>query len=444
MRISRYAFSVRENSDDYLTICTLTRAVIRLNSQAKRDLEKGEIDNCLDLTKEQFQDCVEMGFLVPDELNENNFLGYILNKDRLSPTTLTTYIAISTICNFRCVYCYEAGQVEHQTMDKQTILSLIDWYKYKLEQGQFEVCSVDLYGGEPLLFKPLIITFLSRLNEITKVLGIKLEVRLITNGYFLKPGIVRKLLPFGLNDIHVTIDGSKEMHNKRRPLADKGDTFDVVFNNLLDISLLDLPQDFNIICRISFDVSNVKDIPLLLDQIKQRDKTGKIDPYFGSITQTTSQVITPESFCSQHVLGDKETAKSFVFLYKQAKKREFTIPDFFSLGPCMVIADNAVVIAPDGSMYKCLDMIGHKELAVGNIASKEFKPIYYDFMKAYQLEWCLSTDCPFVPVCGGGCVMEAYLKTGDYKKVICHRKMLEEIYSSLLPLQFSNQKACVS
>lgn len=135
---------------------------------------------------------------------------------------------------------------------------------------------------------------------------------------------------------------------------------------------------------------------------------------------------------------DESIADNLIFLCQEAKKRRLPIPDFFTLGPCMVLADSAGVISPDGLIYKCLDMMGHKNLSVGNVRLSEFGPAYYDFIKADKLEQCLNTDCPFVPVCGGGCAMEAYLSMGDYKKIVCHRKMLDKIYNNLLPLKFSD------
>lgn len=436
MKLSKYVIMIKENTDSYLIASTLSRAIIRLNPLAKKDLENGNQNSLRELTREQFQECIDMNFLVPDDLDEKKFVNYLLHKDRLCPQALTTYVAFSTICNFRCVYCYEDGQITHQTMSEQMIDLLISWYKTKLEEGHFEICLVDLYGGEPLLFMPLIVKLLSKLKEITSVLGIKLKVRLVTNGYLLTVEIVQQLLKFGLDTIHVTLDGPAPVHNQRRPLKNGKGTFNVVFNNILDVARSFLPVE--IICRISFDRTNVSSIPALLDLIKEKDNTGTIDPYFGSVTQTISQIIIPESFCSLHVLEDRETAENIIFLYSEAKKRGFTIPDFFSLGPCMVVADGAGIIAPDGSIYKCLDMMGCKKFIVDNISSEKPRPCYYDFMVAPQLEHCLSTDCPFVPVCGGGCIMEAFLKTGDHNKLICHRQMIEKIYHGLLPLQFLN------
>jgi len=438
MKLSRYIVWVESPPSFTIAACTSTESIIQLNPIAKADLERGDSENLRDLTSEQFEQCIEMGFLVPYNLKEQNYLAHFMHKDRLVPEALTTYIAFSTACNFDCIYCFEQGQVNYKTMSQKQIKQLLVWYKRKLELGKFKICSVDLFGGEPILTLKIILGFLAELKEIADFMDIQLKVRLITNGYFLTRQVIEKLYPFGLYEIHVTIDGLKQSHDQRRFLKKtKKGTFDVVFNNLLEIANVELL--FNIVCRISFDCSNIQDIPLLLDLIKEKDLTDRIDPYFGCITQTTLQTGNLESFCSQHILEEKEIADGYIYLYTEAYKKGFTIPDFFSFGPCMVFAEGGVVIAPNGDIFKCLDMIGIDELIVGNITELQERPLYYDFMQAFQLQQCIKTDCPFVPVCGGGCIMESYLKTKDYTQLICHRNVLEKIYTALLPLKYSSE-----
>lgn len=418
-----------------IATCTLTGAIVLLTPPEKAELEAGDPSKLKKLTAEQFSDCIDMGFLVPDDLDETAYLSYLMNRDRLSPHKLTTYVAFSTECNFKCVYCYEAGQVTHQTMSTATLDKLLKWYEGKLKDGNFSVCSVHLYGGEPLLCYPQILYLLRGLKKITGSLNKKLSARLVTNGYLLTPNIVEELVPLGLDEVHVTLDGPPGTHNQRRPLQDGSGTFEKVLGNLVAVAQVGLP--FDIVCRISFDSSNAKEIPALLDLIREYDRSRRIEPYFGHVTQTISQINNPESFCSQNVLQSEEIANNLIYLYSESKKRGFDIPDLYTLGPCMIFADGGVVIAPGGEMYKCLDMIGCSDLVVGNLHDKEYHPLYFEFMEAPQLKECLNSDCPFVPVCGGGCIMQSYLATNNVKGLVCRRNMLEKIYRALLPLKFS-------
>ena len=438
MKLSRYIIWVESASNFTIAACTLTGVIIQLNSIAKADLERSDPKELRDLTLEQFKECVKMGFLVPKNLEEQDYLLNIMHRDRLHPEALTTYVALSSVCNFDCVYCFEHGQIDFEIMSQAQIKQLLVWYKRKLKQGKFKICSVDLFGGEPILALKITLSFLTELKKITDSIGVQLKVRLITNGYFLTKRVIEKLYQFGLYEIHVTLDGSKSSHDQRRFLKkSKKGTFDVIFKNLLEATKIELPLD--IICRISFDRSNIQGIPKLLDLIKEKDATGRIDPYFGCITQTTLQTKNSESFCSQYVLEDEEIANSYIYLYTEAYKRGFSIPDFFSFGPCMAIAEGGTIIAPNGNIFKCLDMIGIDDLIVDNIAESHERPLYSDFMQASQLRQCLETDCPFVPVCGGGCIMESYLATKDLTHLTCHRDILERIYTAFLPLKYPHE-----
>lgn len=432
MKLSRNVFLVKENDDNVLAACTLTKSVIRLSKLGLDDITRGDDDKLSCLTKKQFAECKDLGFLVPCSLDEGDYISYILNKDRLSPYALNTFVAFSTECNFGCAYCYEAGQVEARKMTKRIAKKLLGWYQRKLENGSYKECCIDLYGGEPLLSMPVIEYLLSGLIVISERLGISLVARLVTNGYLLTTNIVNRLIKLRLKEIHITLDGPPAIHNIRRPLKNGKESFGVVFENLISLARNGLPID--IVCRISFDKSNLAQIPELLDMIKDNDPGSSIYVYFAAVTQTISQVSNCESFCSKNVMSDKEVAKGLIFLYTEAKKRGMDVPSFFNIGPCMAVAEGACVIDPDGYIYKCLDMIGKSDLSIGSIFQDDYLPIYYSFMNGEEIKKCLKTDCPFVPVCAGGCVMESLIKHGDHSSAICHRKMLEEIYRDLLPL----------
>src|SRR3989338_4811323 len=96
MKLSKYIVWVETAPNFTIAACTLTGSIIKLNPIAREDLKRGNPNELNDLTPEQFKQCVAMGFLVSPELNEQNYFAYLINKDRLSPEALTTYVAFST------------------------------------------------------------------------------------------------------------------------------------------------------------------------------------------------------------------------------------------------------------------------------------------------------------------------------------------------------------
>ena len=438
MKQSRNNIIIQKDEDNCIIANTLTRAVVELNSAALSDVKKGDIKDLKELTNEQFNEIINMGFLIPKDLNEDEFLNHILQRERLSGSTLVTYLMYSTACNFDCKYCYEKEQVGAERMNEETIKNLISWYTYRLENGDYKVCNIILFGGEPLLFPDFFLDFLQKLQQIALKFDVSLNTHIVSNGYLLTNNIVTAYKPFNLTEIDVTIDGPPEIHNVLRPLkgVKESNTFDTILNNLVSIST-SFPEII-LTCRISFNKTNIQSIPKLLDIIKESDKSGNIRPYFAHITQTSSQIAKENSFCSQNIFSDDtELADCYIFLYREAKKRGFEIPTFITLGPCMFFSENSFAISPNGDLFKCLDMVGFKDLSVGNVDFPlYYKSNYYDMVKAKKIDSCIQTDCPYIPICGSGCVIEPWLKYNDYNKVVCRRSMLEKIHKALLLEKF--------
>ena len=438
MKQSRNNIVIPKSNGDYIIANTLTRSVIELNPMAMSELKQGDVTQLKELTKDNFNELIDMGFLVPNDLNEDNFMNFILQKERISSNTLLTYLMYSTACNFDCQYCYEKGNFD-KTMDQNTVANLISWYSYRLKNSSYKECHVVLFGGEPLLFSDFFENFLQKIDVIAKENEVLLTSEIITNGYLLTNEVVKKFIPFNFKEIQVTLDGPPELHNALRPLKEKTDgTFYVILDNLLKISTSFGNIEF--LCRISFNKSNVQFIPKLLDILKEKDPLHKIIPYFAHTTQTYSQFSEKNSFCSQNVFSDDvELADCYIFLYKEAKKRGFVIPSFLTLGPCMFYSANGFVITPNGYLYKCLDMVGVEELSIGNINSPTYYTSkFYEMMNINKVGNCLKTDCPFVPICGSSCVIEPWLKYNDCDKICCRRNMLERIHNALLVEKFSD------
>ena len=300
----------------------------------------------------------------------------------------------------------------------------------------YQTCAPYLYGGEPLLCKNKVKFFLEAIFDICNKLNLKLYSTLVTNGYYADTTTIGTLATNGLSVVHYTLDGPPATHNQRRPLCGGKKTFATVFNNM--ISVMNAFPQLEIECRINFDRSNLKYIPELLNLLAKNDPNRKISLYFNYINQTMTQAKSGCSFCSRNALTDnKEIASSLLFLYKEAKQHGYPILDFYSKGPCMTVARNACLIDPLGDIYKCVDMIGCKSMCLGNILDENYNPLYHTFMSAPAAQKCFYTDCPFIPLCAGGCAMEPFIADGDPFQVACHRQMFKLIHNNLLPLRFA-------
>jgi uncharacterized protein len=127
----------------------------------------------------------------------------------------------SYVCNFGCSYCFQDEYAPQQGLDADAVIDAFFSYVDDTFAGRKKY--VTLFGGEPLLATPRARRTVERLLEGTRTRGVDLAI--ITNGYSLADYV--PLLKTGrIREVQVTLDGAREMHDRRRALKGGGPTFD--------------------------------------------------------------------------------------------------------------------------------------------------------------------------------------------------------------------------
>jgi uncharacterized protein len=82
---------------------------------------------------------------------------------------------------------------------------------------------------------------------------------------------------------------------------------------------------------------------------------------------------------------------------------------------------NNYTIDPNGLVYKCPAVAGRPEMAVTTVrgGSEKVAPL------VALRPWEQCGDCPYLPVCVGGCLGGKYLKTGRTDQVACKKESFE-------------------
>ena len=79
-----------------------------------------------------------------------------------------------------------------------------------------------------------------------------------------------------LNHIQITVDGIKEIHDKRRIFHDGRGSFDLIMKNMK----LAIENDILIILRVNVDDTNINELPDLADTlVNEFNKNEKLKPY---------------------------------------------------------------------------------------------------------------------------------------------------------------------
>ena len=129
--------------------------------------------------------------------------------------------------------------------------------------------------------------------------------------------------------------------------------------------------------------------------------------------------------------SEKQETQTLVQLNKSIDRRKMTPAAYGGmtleglLGPCELHWKNNYTIDPEGRVYKCPAVAGLPGLEVAQVASSAPEKI------APLLElrpWEKCGDCPYLPVCVGGCLGGKFLKTGRRDEVACKKDMFEKSF----------------
>lgn len=424
MRLSKY-INYAIKGEKVVAISLLTKCVVEFTKQ--------EFEN-LKLSKNELFDKATINYLLEKNIltdlkNEEDFVYLLLKRDMLSPISLSTYIMFTESCNFSCVYCYQKGQVKGKAISRETLDKICLWHEKTLTEKKYEYCNIELYGGEPLIEKELLIYFSSKMYDICSKIGVKLNLRLITNGFLMDKDTIQKLSKCGLRDIHLSIDGWGATHDKRRPLRCGLGSFNTILENYLELKDL---CHFTI--RTGFDKDNLDDIEEFIKNISKI--LGKNELYFAPIYNTLAQSKNACSYCSKNsVLDLEEMIRDYKLIYFLMKKYGIKIPNFISSGPCMLGAVDACIFDTEGKIFKCVDMIGIDELQVGEI-ERPFNDLYFKLVKNQRLEKCMQSKCKYVSICGGGCAMKNFTLNQNVEDINCEKVLFDELNKYLLELNF--------
>jgi uncharacterized protein len=192
----------------------------------------------------------DRGFLIPEGTDEYRLFQHAFGYQHYRQDALELILLASEDCNFRCQYCYE--DFTRGTMKPQVRESIKKLVRKKLPSLRY--LSVSWFGGEPLYGWPAIEDLAPFFRDIAVENSLAYYSNMTTNGYLLTPDVADKLLPWGVLRYQITIDGAPEDHNRNRPGRNGEPTFDVIFQNLLE--LRKRPEEFMIDLRINFDRQN--------------------------------------------------------------------------------------------------------------------------------------------------------------------------------------------
>ncbi len=389
--------------------------------------------------QDHLKNLVKTGMLVPTTLNEREkYNKFISNAQIIADRKFSLVLVTTTSCQFNCPYCFEQGIKRQEQMDNKTADKIIEWCRNYLDKHpECNQWNIHLIGGEPLLNKGVIKYILPTLNHIAKEKKIPLAIELTTNGPLLDLETLTFLHKNNLDTVNISVDGPKEVHDKRRTDKSNQGSFDKIFQNINEGFKHNLLKKLYL--SITCDKQNIDSLPALFDYLVQKKLQNKVNLGFNMIYVSTSEGLgkkVTNSHYQKFDLSENQKAEKYLWLCREAKKRGFLIPKIWQIGPvCQAQSKNSVVIQPNGSLLKCPRGIGHPEFTFGNIVSTE-NLSDSNFDTPVILDTCFSKNCSLIPICNGGCRLQGYFSNKNFSESFCRKTFMEKVNKGLLQLNF--------
>lgn len=401
---------------------TMTGSVLELDEKELKSLKQAmfsEFDNeVMDVLREN-------GIIVETSCDEKKILrdAYFSCKydTQNKEKHMTVTIAPSLFCNFNCPYCYERRTTAKMSIEVMN--HVCEFVEKEIKNHHIRSLTVCWYGGEPLLQLEIIEILSRNLMRFCESMGVHYHASMITNGYTVSEEVAKRLVQLKVETMQITIDGDKESHNKRRVPANGKETYDIIVKNIFLLA----ENHIYVNVRVNLDKSNV---------LKYRDVTAvfqnqeNIIYYPTLVTAEDSQSNEQRALCYRHL----EYGKFYNEIYNHADSdSRKNMCANFEPGVCNCAAEHAhsYVIDPYGNIYKCLNDICNPERAVGHVAGRvKENDILRNYMERDPFEEEECKDCPFLPMCYGGCMFE-YQKHGNHAckavKYLYEKSILQQV-----------------
>jgi uncharacterized protein len=414
MELSRYVklYPSVENPDSVLIYSTLRGSKVTVTSALVEKILSGEV------TGVELETLVRLGILVEDAAAEKEQLRSIFELSNRHGRRFTALVTLNLDCNLACCYCYEDHFRGQTYMSEATADMLV----HTLLAGKMTAdkdIQLDFYGGEALLSVPLIRRISAPLLQAAADRGTTFSFNLVTNGTLLNRRIVDELLPLGLVGAKITLDGPPDIHDRQRPFASGNGSFAAIANNLKEVcDLLQIQVGGN------FSVDNYRRFPELLDiLIKEGITPDKLKMVtFSPITPTAGEAGLSDFAMGCACSSEPWLMAASVYLREEILKRGFNTPKP-KLAGCMVEFANELVVGYDGALFKCPAFMGWRDMQIGTLATGIEDHCASHDLGSWKNDDCL--DCPYLPLCFGGCRFLRRLSTGAIDGLDCRRESLD-------------------
>lgn len=401
MKWSRYNILLNSVELGYCLFNSRTLSFSKLDKDSYNTLDKIRCGGChpIDvLSNTDLNKFLKDKILVEDWEDDNyiNILRYKRNLQSYQNQRLSLIICPTLACNFACPYCYEHN-LPQNTMSSDTQNQLISFVNKRA--GAFKGLNLNWHGGEPLAAFETLHQIWAKL-ESESLIPIK-NSSIVSNGYLLNEKICDYFNKQGLNYMQITIDGSREIHNKTRILKNKKGTFDRIIENV-DMATEMMPK-CTIGVRTNIGRNNRDSYIELYHELTNRWKGKNCFVYYTYVLDNNIDTTEEHRKSIEHNTDEKNEFEVLLAQNGIINSKDLYPHHDYSMCTCM--DNHAYVIDPEGYLYKCWNDVGIKVRSIGTLGENitNYQIVTQFLMESDKFSDKKCLECAYLPICSGGC-----------------------------------------
>lgn len=346
----------------------------------------------------------ESGFLVDAAADELAAVKAQYRRAQQDPSLLALCIAPTYACNLACPYCYEAGRnASAKAMPPDVQDRIVAFAKDEHAEAPYERLEVQWYGGEPMLHPEVIERISSQLLEFCAEHDIALSANIVSNATRITADDAAMLRRSHVFGALVTIDGTEELHNERRPARDGSNSYEAAIAGIGHL----LDADVNVTVMMNTDRVNDGALDELNADLAARlgvqATRVKLNDYYG--TFGTGDFCEPRFSLMDHREFTREQCERFCA--EGRSPREFAaLMQPISLF-CRGQHERYYCIDALGDVYKCdgrMARTDHVAFSLDDLDEGEGAP--QGLAPSYPFDDHACVSCALLPLCKGNCEWE--------------------------------------
>lgn len=317
---------------------------------------------------------------------------------------ITCQVELTTACNHNCSHCYNFWRKEQKGKGMSLTRATVEVVVKKIATaGVFDIV---VTGGEPLMAYGTLVACIKSAKE--SGLGVSMNSNLVP----LNRSRVRELYSLGVKHILTSLMGpTSEIHDT---LAQSKGSFEKVVKNIRMAQEEGVRVVVNMVVS-KFNLAYVKDTARLVSTIGVKKFSATKAGCPGNCSDFSAFSLTLDEF-RQYLRDLREVGEELGLEidalegYPLCGIGDLDYHHSFIGRKCYAGVTTAT-IASDGSVRPC----SHLDISCGNIFEEDLKEIW-NRMDDWRSSTYLPHDCKMcdlLPICGGGCRMEAKMRFGD-------------------------------